>query len=265
MYLPKVSRMRWLSRKLNNHPVECAGQLPYFVGRRHVDRLIEAARLNRPCTLEQLPDRANDTAANKIGEYQSHDRGKQGSNDGDNHRLNLLRPDRCNGAGADRQHVGPNGVDLLVEFVAQRVDPYETTPYRCEVPRLEILEQLRRLLLQVTSGIAHQAIDATFDASQCYIVRRCARIFDDRIDELTCGLRLAIDLRILGIVELLASLIPLLIGRLLHFRDHHSAERKSPFERQNIDPRQVRVGGYVPYRQFVKQMPHLSNHHHRQD
>src|SRR6266568_8665285 len=63
--------------QLHDHSVERAGQLPDFVGRRYIDGSIEVARLDRARTLQQLPHRANDATADKVGENQSDNRGKQ--------------------------------------------------------------------------------------------------------------------------------------------------------------------------------------------
>jgi hypothetical protein len=83
----------------------------------------------------------------------------------------------------------------------------------------------------MTAGITHQAVDSTLDARQCGIVRGRARVVDDSIDQLARSLRLAVNFGILGIVQLLARLVPDLIGRILHFCDHHPAKRESSFKR----------------------------------
>jgi len=43
--------------QVHDHSVERRGQLPDFVARRHIDGLIELARLDRSRALQQLPDR----------------------------------------------------------------------------------------------------------------------------------------------------------------------------------------------------------------
>ena len=63
--------------QLADHPVECAGQLPNFVARCHIDGLIELACLDGSRPLKRLPDRANDATADKVGENQPDDRDKQ--------------------------------------------------------------------------------------------------------------------------------------------------------------------------------------------
>ncbi|WP_338065085.1 hypothetical protein [Bradyrhizobium erythrophlei] len=87
------------------------------------------------------------------------------------------------------------------------------------------------------AGFAHQAVDPAVDARQRRIIRGRTGVVDDRIDELARSLRLAVDFGILRIVELLLKLVSGLIGRLLHFCDHHTAKRESPFKRQDIGSR----------------------------
>ena len=60
--------------QLHDHAVEPTGQLSNLIFGRYIDGLIEIARLDRPRTFQQPSDRANDTAADKIGENQSDNR-----------------------------------------------------------------------------------------------------------------------------------------------------------------------------------------------
>ena len=116
----------------------------------------------------------------------------------------------------------------------------------------------------MTAGIAHQSVDTAVDATQCSIVRGRTGVVDDRIDELARSLRFVIDFDVLRIVELLLNRIHCHIRRLLHLCDHHSAERESPFKRQDIHPRQMRVRRGVPCRQLVEQMADPPHHDHRE-
>ena len=81
------------------------------------------------------------------------------------------------------------------------------------------------------AGFVHQAIDPAVDARQSCIVRGRTGVFNDRIDKLARSLRLAVDFGVLRVVNLLAKLVPQLIGWLLHFCDHHAAKRESTFKR----------------------------------
>jgi hypothetical protein len=215
---------------LQDHPVESGSQLPDFVARLYFDRLIEVTCLDRPRTLQQLPDRASNATADEVGKDQSNNRGKHRHDRGDQDGLSLLRPDRCDGTIAHRQHVRANGVNLFIEFIAERVDLRKAASRCCEISGIEFCKQRPRLLLQVAAGVAHQAIDPALDASQRGIVRGRTGVVNYRIDELARCLRLAIDFNALRVVKLLAKLIPHLIGRVLHFCDHHPANRESSFK-----------------------------------
>ena len=62
------------------------------------------------------------------------------------------------------------------------------------------------------AGFVHQAIDRAVDARQSCIVRGRTGVFKDRIDKLGRSLRLAVDFGVLRVVNLLAKLVPQLIG-----------------------------------------------------
>ena len=137
MYLPNVSLMRCVVAQLQDHPVECCGQLSDFVASRHIDRLIETTRLDRSRTLEQFPDRPTDATADKVGENQADNRRKHRHNHRDQYRLGLLRPDLRDGAVAHLNHLTANGVDLVIQFVAKRIGSRQTTPHCRKVPGLK--------------------------------------------------------------------------------------------------------------------------------
>ena len=123
--------------QLQDHPVEGCGQLSDFVARRHIDGLIEVARLDRSRTLEQFPDRSTDAAADKVGENQADNRCEHRHDHRDQYRLGLLRPDLRDGAVAYLNHLTANGFDLFIQFVAKRIDSRQTAPHCRKVPGLK--------------------------------------------------------------------------------------------------------------------------------
>ena len=140
------------------------------------------ARLDRARTFEQFPDRANDAAADQVCENQSDNRGKDCRDRRDHNCPILLRPDRCDGAIARLHHVGANGIDFFVEFVAELVSPRETASHCREIPGVELQKQLARHLVEIEAEFAHQAVDPAVDAPQCRVVRRRTGVFNDRVD-----------------------------------------------------------------------------------
>jgi hypothetical protein len=56
---------------------------------------------------------------------------------GDQDRLGLLRPDRCNGTITRLHHFGTNGVDFFIEFIAEHVDSRKAASERCEISRID--------------------------------------------------------------------------------------------------------------------------------
>lgn len=80
---------------------------------------------------------------------------------------------------------------------------------------------------------------------------RRAQVCDDRVDQIACFCRLALDFGALGVIKLLARVIRGFIRWLLHLRNDHATEREPAFERKHGNPRQMRVSGNISCRELV--------------
>ena len=163
------------------------------------------------------------------------------------------------------QHVGPDGVQLLVEFVAQRVDAVQTIGHRLGVTGIERDQQALDFGVEMTPGIAHCGIDAAFETTErSRAAERCS-FLDQSVDQPARGLCLPLDLQALGFEDAADVRKSGTTGWRLHFFDDHPAKRQRPLQGADIRPRQVAVGRDVAVRQLLEAVADLHDRHHRKN
>jgi hypothetical protein len=93
-----------------------------------------------------------------------------------------------------RQHVSANGIELLIEFVAEHVGSLEGIPDFREIPLIKLSKQLCIHFRQAMAEVIYRDVYPVLDARQRGIVGGRAGILDYRNDKFTCGFRFLIDL-----------------------------------------------------------------------
>ncbi len=114
-----------LEAQLLDHTIEGRRQVADLVPRRGDEHFVEVACFDRACAFQQPPDRACHAGAYQDREHEAEYRGerRQCGRDPDHVVLPLQRR---HGVGPhQREHVGSDVIDLLVEFVTQDVDAGE--------------------------------------------------------------------------------------------------------------------------------------------
>ena len=127
-------------------------------------------------------DGTGDAAADEHRENQSEYCSNCRHNCRDQYRSLLITHNR-RGARIDlRQHVSTNGIELLIEFVAEHVGSFEGISDFREIPRIKLPKQLCILFAQAMAEVVYCGIYPVLDARQRGIVGGRAGVLDDRND-----------------------------------------------------------------------------------
>ena len=177
----------------------------------------------------------------------------------------LLVAHRHHGIAADqREHVGADNLDPLVEVVAQRVGPRHADPGLRDIPGLEQHQQPLVFFTEVAMEIAGHALDPIVDPAEPGIIGCSRGIVDDRIDQGTRRLRFLLDFLALRLIDFPLIRHGWLVGRRLHPADHQPAQRQRLLQRTDIHPRQMPIRLDIFGTELVELVGNLARHHHRQ-
>ena len=237
-----------------------------LVPRRDVDRSVELPRLHGTGTFQQPADRPRDAGADEHRERQSEDRGQRGQ-DRRYRDILLLIPHRQRGIGTDlRHHIGANAIDPLIEFVAQRIDAGEAFSDLREILGFGFQQRKQPVVLfvEIAQNVLVGVLDPAIDPPQRGIVRFGGDVIDDGVDQRVNRAGFLADRNTGRFIALLALGKAILVGRRLHFGDHHPAQLERPLERIRLHPRQMIVGFEIFRRQLIELMGDFPGQHRRQ-
>ena len=137
----------------------------------------------------------------KSENIKSEDTRKQGQDHGDDDGR-ILVAHRHHGIAADqREHVGADNLDPLVEVVAQRVGPGQAGPGLRDIPGVEQQQQPLVFFTEVAMEIADHALDLIVDPAEPGIIGCSRGIVDDRIDQGTRRLRFLLYFLALRLID----------------------------------------------------------------
>ena len=177
----------------------------------------------------------------------------------------LLVAHRHHGIAADqREHVGADNLDPLVEVVAQRVGPRHADPGLRDIPGVEQHQQPLVFFTEVAMEIAGHALDPIVDPAEPGIIGCSRAVVDDRIDQGARRLRFLLDFLALRLIDFPLIRHGWLVGRRLHPADHQPAQRQSLLQRTDIHPRQMPIRLDIFGTELVELVGNLARHHHRQ-
>ncbi len=227
-------------------------------------RFTKIAGLDGASTLQQPAHRARQSGADDDREDQAQRRGEHRQEDGDKQNDALLSRGRSRIRLQKADHFVANGIELMVELVAQYVHSLEAVGNRLLVAGVEKGQQACDLIVEVAARIIDQVGEMIAKLDQLGGVAEAAALLDQAVDQPACGFKLRVDGFAFG-AEIVGGGGQLRgIDRRPVFLDHHAAERHRARQRMDVGPRQSGVSWNITLRQVLEPGADLHHQGHRE-